>query len=455
VRNELAQARSALQEIDSATYRWWRTLALRRAAWNGAVAAAAACLAANNWIAILCELVLYDGGARTRELLGAIDAFIAEYETLSRVWQDPSEGPLAHLTQAKLLLDRYPIQCPLPEDLKQDYDAAVEHWSDAKIRLDGIQQSALITRHLVCLEQRALCLIPGWLGTDCDIPTQCNEPASRLQRRDNEQEIYLRQLFEDHEAVAAAVDDLVEHIQDARTALALALQEVTTPPVIVRQPDGLLACVGDVVELSVEATGDIEPRYQWYKDVEPIENALEPTLQLVLDSDADAGEYTVSVWAGHEVSSAPAIIRVDSDPVVSGDIAFKRHAADFELSVTILGSHPTVFEWTRNGMELDEESNRIQLPLTRASAGEYRVIVSNECGSVSATRTITAEFLQTGQSDDDGEVGSAVRGTPACPAVALLLYASVGVLSIRARKMVPQQNLGRKRGHSGGKRGHH
>lgn len=67
-------------------------------------------------------------------------------------------------------------------------------------------------------------------------------------------------------------------------------------PLILAEPDDHAPAVGESITLSVEATSSIPPlSYQWWKDGEPLPDAVEASLELVDVQVSDAGRYWVVV----------------------------------------------------------------------------------------------------------------------------------------------------------------
>jgi hypothetical protein len=64
-------------------------------------------------------------------------------------------------------------------------------------------------------------------------------------------------------------------------------------PSILSQPEGTRAGIGEIIMLSVEASGEPRPAFQWRKDGSPISGATDPRLTLASATLADAGGYDV------------------------------------------------------------------------------------------------------------------------------------------------------------------
>lgn len=89
----------------------------------------------------------------------------------------------------------------------------------------------------------------------------------------------------------------------------------TVAPTISTQPQSVSATSGESVTLTVSATGDPLPTFQWQKGGENIANATGATLSLNTASPADSGSYSVSISnSAGTISSSVAIVTV-TDPL--------------------------------------------------------------------------------------------------------------------------------------------
>ena len=81
-------------------------------------------------------------------------------------------------------------------------------------------------------------------------------------------------------------------------------------PVIISQPAGVLANLGNVVSLSVAATGTAPMRYQWFRNGSPISGGISSTYTMLNVARAQDGTYSVIVTnsGGMAVSSNATIV---------------------------------------------------------------------------------------------------------------------------------------------------
>jgi hypothetical protein len=76
---------------------------------------------------------------------------------------------------------------------------------------------------------------------------------------------------------------------------AFAVNASPAAPAIQEQPSGTRAGMGDIFMLSVEASGEPKPAFQWRKDGSPISGATASRLTVASATEADAGAYDVVV----------------------------------------------------------------------------------------------------------------------------------------------------------------
>jgi len=88
----------------------------------------------------------------------------------------------------------------------------------------------------------------------------------------------------------------------------------TVSPVITDQPDDTTVNVGQKAILSIIATGDPIPDYQWYKDDILLSGEVSDTIEFYTEI-SDAGSYTCkAINVGGSVISDPAIVTVNLNP---------------------------------------------------------------------------------------------------------------------------------------------
>jgi hypothetical protein len=76
---------------------------------------------------------------------------------------------------------------------------------------------------------------------------------------------------------------------------AFAVNGRPSAPVILSQPRGIRAGIGEIIVLSVEASGEPKPAYQWRRDGSPVPGATDKRLAVAPATLGDAGSYDVTV----------------------------------------------------------------------------------------------------------------------------------------------------------------
>lgn len=190
------------------------------------------------------------------------------------------------------------------------------------------------------------------------------------------------------------------------SSMTLTVTARAVAPTLTRQPSAVNARKGQNISFDVAATGSTPRLFQWRKDGANLGIATaSDTLTLTDVQLADAGAYSVVVSnAGGSITSADASLAVappDTPAAISSAPTSTTAAIGFEatFSVTVTGSAPTTFRWSRNGVALPGAAGTVApnnpvatltLPRVAASdAGNYTVTVTNAFGSAtSATATL-------------------------------------------------------------------
>lgn len=170
-------------------------------------------------------------------------------------------------------------------------------------------------------------------------------------------------------------------------------------PVITTQPEGAALAYGSPLNLSVTATGQPAPTFQWYLNNTAIPDATGSTYLVYGATTANSGSYTVVVsnLAG-TVTSAAAAVTV-SPPVAptmttqpqSVTVAYE---GTLSLMAAATGTPAPTAQWYFNGQPLaGEDSNfYVVAPAFPANSGTYTVVYTNAGGSVtSAGAVVTVE----------------------------------------------------------------
>jgi len=191
--------------------------------------------------------------------------------------------------------------------------------------------------------------------------------------------------------------------QGPTTSNAAVVTVNSAAPVITTPPASVTVNVGEVVNLSVVATGYPAPTYQWFKGGVEIAGATGPSYTIATAGTTNAGSYTVTATnsLGTAGPSTPAVVTVNVVlPVITVQPASATAsiggAASF--SVTATGSAPLSYQWYLGSTAISgATSSTYSIPsASGANIGNYSVVVTNEGGqATSSTATLTLVVNQT------------------------------------------------------------
>lgn len=203
---------------------------------------------------------------------------------------------------------------------------------------------------------------------------------------------------------------------------------VQTAPSISGQPQSQTTTVGSPVTLTVTATGNPAPTYQWRKDGQNIDGATSTSLDLGNVALDDAGSYDVVVTnvVGQATSDA-ALLTVNAAPSIGTQPQSQTVVvgAEVTFSVVASGTPAPSFQWRNDGVDIDGATGNSYTiaSATLADAATYDVVVTNSAGSETssgAALTVNqAPAITTQPQSSTVEVGTnvtlsvAATGTPA------------------------------------------
>jgi uncharacterized delta-60 repeat protein len=156
------------------------------------------------------------------------------------------------------------------------------------------------------------------------------------------------------------------------------------PTTITLQPQNSLTCPASTALFSVSATGE-NLTYQWLFNGNPIAGATNSILEINNTQAVNEGNYQVVVTGlCGTVSSNIVTLALDLNALpqilVQPESLTGCSGGDVILSVL---SNGVDFQWQRNGVNIPGATSAIlTLPdIQMAQAGNYRVVVSNDCGT--------------------------------------------------------------------------
>lgn len=184
-----------------------------------------------------------------------------------------------------------------------------------------------------------------------------------------------------------------------------------TWPLISVQPTGGAICPSGAQQLCVVATGSGPLTYQWKLNGVNVAGATSSCYSATVSGvyQCVVGNSCGTVASNFvlvSLLSPPSIIaQPQSASMCSGQIAY--------LCVTAAGSAPLSYQWQLNGVNIP---GAVASCYTATSAGTYRCIVTNSCGSaISAAVLVTVTSMNTWYADLDGDgFGNALISTHSC-----------------------------------------
>jgi hypothetical protein len=170
------------------------------------------------------------------------------------------------------------------------------------------------------------------------------------------------------------------------------------PPTIVVPPQSQTVFPNSPVTFNVTVSGEAPFTYQWRFNGAPILGEVNSSLTIAAAQPSDAGSYDVIVSnIVGSATSAAAVLTIAAPPViVTQPIAHtvECHANGTTIfSVTAVGDAPLTYQWYFNNTTLltDETNSTLTLlniNLTPASSGNYKVIVTNPAGSTGSDNAL-------------------------------------------------------------------
>ncbi len=171
---------------------------------------------------------------------------------------------------------------------------------------------------------------------------------------------------------------------------AVANVQIVAPPSIVEQPVALSVVLGRPFSLRVRTSLGAAQTFQWFKGSAAIAGATATEYAVPSARLTDAGSYSVNVtnFAG-TVQSAPASVAVGVPPSIRTQpvAVTARLGVAARLSVVAQGSPTLAYQWQKDGVNISGATAASYLIRSAAiaSAGSYRVLVSNAVGAVRST----------------------------------------------------------------------
>ncbi|MEY2407632.1 MAG: large repetitive protein, partial [Verrucomicrobiota bacterium] len=161
-------------------------------------------------------------------------------------------------------------------------------------------------------------------------------------------------------------------------------------PVITTQPLDRVLNQGQTTNLSVTATADPTPSFQWWFNGQRLAGATSATLTLASAQGNQSGSYSVvlSNIAGTVTSRVATVLVVVPPVIVTQPVAQSvLPGATATFTVVATGTAPT-FQWKFNGSPIADATNSVLTlsGVTASQAGAYKVDVNNAAAAVTSSQ---------------------------------------------------------------------
>lgn len=171
----------------------------------------------------------------------------------------------------------------------------------------------------------------------------------------------------------------------------LTVLELFAAPKIVTQPVGATLNENATLSLSVIATGNPAPTYQWKKNGADIAGANSWLFSIPQVKAADAGTYTVAITNSQgSVTSDGAVVVISgtSAPTITTQPSAQTASEGGSVTFTVVatGTPAPTYQWRKDGASLSGATGAslVLSNLQSSSAGDYSVVVTNTLGSVTS-----------------------------------------------------------------------
>jgi photosystem II stability/assembly factor-like uncharacterized protein len=171
---------------------------------------------------------------------------------------------------------------------------------------------------------------------------------------------------------------------------------------LTKQPENKTVCIGQAINLNVEATGD-NLQYEWYKNGTKISGAATNKLEFTaVTTNDEANYYCIVKNNDTQVQSNNASIIVKYPPEVNvlSDKTEINKGANGSIAVIAYGSMPMTYQWYKNTNIISNATSSV-LSFSSFAAndtGNYICKVKNSCAEISS-QTIKVKLSETNTID--------------------------------------------------------
>lgn len=163
-------------------------------------------------------------------------------------------------------------------------------------------------------------------------------------------------------------------------------------PKITLQPVGKTVCENDSASLFADGEGS-GATYQWYRNGEIMPGKTTKTLRFASILLTDEGSYSVRIVGTclPDAASTEAVINVIERPAVTVQPTDKNLKAGDTLVLNSDGyGEQITYQWKKNGTDIAGATQKTyrKTNIVRADSGQYEVVITNPCGTVTSRKAI-------------------------------------------------------------------
>jgi hypothetical protein len=195
---------------------------------------------------------------------------------------------------------------------------------------------------------------------------------------------------------------------------AISTLTVNAATIITTQPVAQNICAGANASFTVAGTGAGTLTYQWKKNGTDINGATSATYTITGAVSADAGDYSVVVSGTcGPVTSNAVTLTVNASTTITTQPAAVTTCLQQNATFTVVaaGSGTLTYQWKKDGNDIAGATSAtyVVTNVVAASAGNYSVVVTGGCGSVTSNNaSLTVSGPCTSIPTVDADVTSAV-----------------------------------------------
>jgi hypothetical protein len=171
------------------------------------------------------------------------------------------------------------------------------------------------------------------------------------------------------------------------------LMTINSAPSITYQPATSSICENQSGLFNVTASGTSPLSYQWYSGAGAISGATSSSYLIPQVATSNSGSYYVKVTNDcGNITSNSATLTVKNNVSLTAQSSSKTVCAggSTSFSVTASGSTPITYQWYKNNLPLQSETNYLLnlSSIDTSNAATYHVIASNSCNSIQSNSMI-------------------------------------------------------------------